>query len=510
MPPQSQDLPCDPLYDTDASDLRASTSFSGDAYSLQEDVTRGVSMAAEPLGSFGGSSEAPWNGGFGVGDFYREPDNVTRGVSMVAGPQGGMLDGAWKGAGDFYSMPEDPHRGVSMASNPLGFVGADIYSSFDFPEPSKVWGSAPGSIGGLGSSILSSGLDTGKLMDSIYGPGPEFQNPLATEFESRIQGKYNILNDSARFPDTQRPPPLPTDQFFALEEATTLRLSLSPKFQPCKIGNDLLEFLDASVAAAILKVNPIKFTVKANVFIESRMCTIKARVYHTGDSEYALEIQRRSGDAVVFGTIFQKVAQYFDERFDFGSTSPIAVIASVATAKPTVPQPDVQEMQPMLDMAGMEEFPSLQAEAAATLAEIVALQPSMASASLCCEQAFDRLRRLLQSDEQDVAYPTARLVSQLAKMSEAGPFITDDSFAQMVAEKVCSAAFPPLVKKEFTQAAKAIVEQHADMLGSRAKERLTTALGELAVPGLSKSKLGPELQHSAMALAGSTVGGTVF
>mmetsp|Transcript_21114 Transcript_21114/g.52866 ORF Transcript_21114/g.52866 Transcript_21114/m.52866 type:complete len:511 (-) Transcript_21114:337-1869(-) len=510
MPPQSQDLPCDPLYDTDASDLRASTSFSGDAYSLQEDVTRGVSMAAEPLGSFGGSSEAPWNGGFGVGDFYREPDNVTRGVSMVAGPQGEMFDGAWKGAGDFYSMPEDPHRGVSMASNPLGFVGADIYSSFDFPEPSKVWGSAPGSIGGLGSSILSSGLDTGKLMDSIYGPGPEFQNPLATEFESRIQGKYNILNDSARFPDTQRPPPLPTDQFFALEEATTLRLSLSPKFQPCKIGNDLLEFLDASVAAAILKVNPIKFTVKANVFIESRMCTIKARVYHTSGSEYALEVQRRSGDAVVFNTTFQKAAQFFHERCYFGSTPPAAAAPSVALTKPPMPPADEQESQPMLDMAAMEELPSLQAEAAAALAEFVAFQPSAASASICCQDAFEKIRRLLQSDKQDIAYPTAQLLVQLAKMSSAGQYITDDSFTQLIVDKVCSKESSLLVKAEFTKVVNTVVQNHGEKLSSRAKDSITAALGKTTGPGPASSKLGPELQTSAMALVGGVGGGAVF
>mmetsp|Transcript_14990 Transcript_14990/g.37297 ORF Transcript_14990/g.37297 Transcript_14990/m.37297 type:complete len:508 (+) Transcript_14990:86-1609(+) len=507
MTSRSQSSPFDLPYDTDVSNLGAPTSFAGDFYSAPENVTRGVSMAAGPPASLVGVSGDPCKRGFGDGDFYREPDSVTRGVSMVAGPQGGVLDGTWKGAGDFYSMPEDPHRGVSMAPNPLGFVGADIYSSFDFPEPSKVWGSAPGSIGGLGSSILSSGLDTGKLMDSIYGPGPEFQNPLATEFESGIQGKYNILNDAPRFPDTQSPPPLPTGQFFVLEEATTLRLSLSPKFQPSKIGNDLLEFLEASVAATVLKVNPTKFTVKANVFIESRMCTIKARVYHTGDSEYALEIQRRSGDAVVFGTIFQKVAQYFDERFDFGST-PIA--ASVATAKPAVPQPDAKELQPMLDMAGMEAFPSLQAEAAATLAESVEFQPSVASTSLCCEQAFDRIRRLLHSDKQEVAYPTARLLSQLAKMSEAGPFIADHSFVQLLVEKVSAKESLLLVRTEFTEVINTIVQQHADKLSSRAKDSISAALVKATGPGPSNSKLGPELQTSAMALVGGVGGGAVF
>mmetsp|Transcript_21115 Transcript_21115/g.52871 ORF Transcript_21115/g.52871 Transcript_21115/m.52871 type:complete len:508 (-) Transcript_21115:337-1860(-) len=507
MPPQSQDLPCDPLYDTDASDLRASTSFSGDAYSLQEDVTRGVSMAAEPLGSFGGSSEAPWNGGFGVGDFYREPDNVTRGVSMVAGPQGEMFDGAWKGAGDFYSMPEDPHRGVSMAPNPLGFVGADIYSSFDFPEPSKVWNSAPGSIGGLGSSTLSSGLNTGKLVDSIYQPGFEFENPVANSSES---GKYNILKNTARFPETQRPPALPTDHLFALEEATTIHLSLSGKVEPSKIGNDLVDFLEDSVAAAILKVNSKKFTVKANVFIENCMCTIKARVYHTGGSKYALEMQRRSGDAVVFGATFQKATEYFDERLYFGSTRTIPAAVSAALAKPAVQPADTIELQPMLDMAAMEEPPSLQAEAATALAELVAFQPAAVSGQLCCQEAFDRIRRLLHSDKQEVAYPTARLLSQLAKMSEAGPFIADHSFVQLLVEKVSAKESLLLVRTEFTEVINTIVQQHADKLSSRAKDSISAALVKATGPGPSNSKLGPELQTSAMALVGGVGGGAVF
>jgi len=164
----------------------------------------------------------------------------------------------------------------------------------------------------------------------------------------------------------------------------------------------------------------------------------------------------------------------------------------------------------MLDMAGMEEFPSLQAEAAATLAEFVAFQHSVASTSFCCQEAFDRIRQLLQSDKQDVAYPTGQLLSQLAKMSTAGAFITDDSFAQLVMGKICSKESSLLVKREFTQVAKTIAQQHADLLSSRAKEIITAALGESAVNDQSQSKLGPELQNSAMAFAGSVDSGTIF
>jgi len=513
MPPRSQNSPFDPPYDADVSDLGAPAPFTGEFYCESDDVTRGVSMAVGPPGSLGGLSGEPWKGGLGDSDFYREPDDVTRGVSMAMGSHGGMLDHAWKGAGDFYCSPEDPHRGVSMASNPLGLGGGDIYGDFDFTEPDQLLKSSPVGMGGFGSSIYPPGFDGGKSMDSIYAPGVDFQDPLGKSFESGIQGKYNILNDTERFPEMQRPPPLPTDPFFSLEEANTLRLTLSRKFEPSKIGNDLLDFLENSVSAAILKVRPMKFAVKANVFVDNRMCTVKARVYHTGGSEYALEMQRRSGDGVAFDVAFKKAAKYFDERLYFGSTPPAAVAAAAAAAAPVKPPAaplDIGDSQPMLDMAGMEELPSMQAEAAAALADFVVAQPSAAAAALCCREAFDRIRRLLQCDKQDVVYPTAQLLSQLAKMSEAGPFITEDTFSQLIVEKVCSKESSLLVKTEFTKVVNTIVQQHADKLSSRAKDSITAALGKATGPGPSNSKLGPELETSPMTLVGGMGGGAVF
>jgi len=489
--------PFDPPYDTDASDPGAPASFAGDFYCVPEHVTRGVSMAPGPPGSFGGVSEDPWKGGLGESDFYREPDNVTRGVSMAAAPPGGMLEGPWKSPGDFYSLPEDPHRGVSMASNPLGFGGGDIFGGFDFLEPDQLLKSSPPGIGSLGNIPYPPDFDGGKSMDSIYQPGLGFQDPICKGFDGGSKGKYNILSDTERFPESQRPPPLPTDPFFELEEVTTLRFSLNPKFEPSKIGNDLLDFLEDSVSASILKVRPVKFTVKANVFIESRMCTIKARVYHTSGSEYALEVQRRSGDAVVFNTTFQKAAQFFHERCYFGSTPPAAAAPSVALTKPPMPPADEQESQPMLDMAAMEELPSLQAEAAAALAEFVAFQPSAASASICCQDAFEKIRRLLQSDKQDIAYPTAQLLVQLAKMSSAGQYITDDSFTQLIVDKVCSKESSLLVKAEFTKVVNTVVQNHGEKLSSRAKDSITAALGKTTGPGPASSKLGPELQKTS-------------
>mmetsp|Transcript_14992 Transcript_14992/g.37308 ORF Transcript_14992/g.37308 Transcript_14992/m.37308 type:complete len:241 (+) Transcript_14992:3-725(+) len=240
------------------------------------------------------------------------------------------------------------------------------------------------------------------------------------------------------------------------------------------------------------------------------MCTIKARVYHTGGSKYALEMQRRSGDAVVFGATFQKATEYFDERLYFGSTRTIPAAVSAALAKPAVQPADTIELQPMLDMAAMEEPPSLQAEAATALAELVAFQPAAVSGQLCCQEAFDRIRRLLHSDKQEVAYPTARLLSQLAKMSEAGPFIADHSFVQLLVEKVSAKESLLLVRTEFTEVINTIVQQHADKLSSRAKDSISAALVKATGPGPSNSKLGPELQTSAMALVGGVGGGAVF
>mmetsp|Transcript_5512 Transcript_5512/g.15112 ORF Transcript_5512/g.15112 Transcript_5512/m.15112 type:complete len:489 (+) Transcript_5512:189-1655(+) len=486
----SRSSPLEPPYDADHASppgAGAPAALAGEFYCAPEPINRGVSLAAGQPGAFGDS------------DVYREPDSAVRGVSMAVGPHGGGgLDQAWKG-GDFYGGTEDPHRGIAMPSAPLDYGGGDIYGSLQFAEPDEVMKGSPMGMG-----------DFGLNMESLYQPGLGLQSTLVESRQSGIKAKYNILNQTQRFPAAQVPPPLPTDPLFALEVATTLILALSPKFEPAKIGNDLLDFLDVSVAAAILKVNLTKFTVKANVFIESRMCTIKARVYDRGGSKYALEMQRRSGDAVVFGATFQKATEYFDERLYFGSTRTIPAAVSAALAKPAVQPADTIELQPMLDMAAMEEPPSLQAEAATALAELVAFQPAAVSGQLCCQEAFDRIRRLLHSDKQEVAYPTARLLSQLAKMSEAGPFIADHSFVQLLVEKVSAKESLLLVRTEFTEVINTIVQQHADKLSSRAKDSISAALVKATGPGPSNSKLGPELQTSAMALVGGVGGGAVF
>jgi hypothetical protein len=380
-----------------------------------------------------------------------------------------------------------------MGSGLTPFEGGDPYGDFNFGEPDdllKVPQAGFGNCDAIGFPSLAGGKASNHTSDR------------------GLQGKYNILDDVERFQETHKPPPLPHDPFF-LAKNTTLRLYLASKFQPSKIGNDLLDFLQKEVVAAVLKVNQLKFAVKANVFVDNRMCTIKAKVYHTGGSEYALEVQRKSGDVIAFSSAFQKAAKYFDERLYFGSTPPAVVAAAMAPAKPPMPPVDmtVLDLEPMLDMADMQGCPSLQAEAVVALLDFVALQLPKTSESLCCNQVFDRINRLLQCDNEEVAYPLAQLLSQLAKTSEAQQYVTEESFTQMVINKACSKESSLLVKNEFSKVASTIAQQHEHALSTKAMGRITAALGKATSPGPSNSKLGPGLETAPMALFGSMGGG---
>merc|ERR1719277_1213932 len=77
--------------------------------------------------------------------------------------------------------------------------------------------------------------------------------------------------------------------------------------------NRLLEYLQSEFALEILKFRSKKFSIKTNVFVNSAMCTLKARAYQRPQGEIALEFQRRSGDTVAFSGIYRKASNYLQD-----------------------------------------------------------------------------------------------------------------------------------------------------------------------------------------------------
>mmetsp|Transcript_71309 Transcript_71309/g.159655 ORF Transcript_71309/g.159655 Transcript_71309/m.159655 type:complete len:426 (-) Transcript_71309:8-1285(-) len=358
-----------------------------------------------------------------AGDFYREPDNVYRGLSMPAAPLEGAPLAPFKGfmEGEFFE-PDDILKGMNMA--------AEAHASR------------------LGSSDMYKGLSKtpgGPSKASHVSPGDE------------------------TFTEADTPPDAPTDPFFKLE-VTTVRITSRT---PWEIGNDMLDFFKTRVVASITKVNRQKFTVKADVFVEASVCALKARAYQEEHGTYAVEFQRRSGDAVTFNRVFQQASKFLSPRFipvkltekrytpeayaeeassEFGGEELLRSSAAESQG----------ELRPLLDMAGLLDLPSLQAECAAALADMA--QDTRVACRLCTRHTFEDIKKLLQADCTEVAYPTARVLLYLAQCSEAVSCFSDRGLLSMMLDKVRSKGTSSLVRQQLAQALNAAINRCAATL----------------------------------------------
>mmetsp|Transcript_38956 Transcript_38956/g.69148 ORF Transcript_38956/g.69148 Transcript_38956/m.69148 type:complete len:437 (+) Transcript_38956:75-1385(+) len=338
-----------------------------------EEIVRAISASAECSGSTPGSAFPGFDG-----DFYRDPDDVTRGLTMHPGEAPHFAD--------FYREPDEFCKGPSMG--------------------------APGShFGGL---------------PFLAG------DPKAAGFGNLLSTDYlkDAMTNKKTFEKSNKPPPLPTDTFFTLELTTLHALG-----EPDVIGNHLLDFLCKEVVSSITKVNQKKFSIKADVFVNNVMCTLKIRLYDFCDPRgFAVEFQRRSGDAVTYNVVFQKACQYMKTVKQKGmlvtggsEASPTMLAPPPLPAEFVIPEVD---LAPLFDMAGMVHIPSLQAEAASSLVTVA--EDRLLAPLLCKGETFLAIQNLWQAQELEVAYPTSRLIGRLAEKDEAAQFFDANVLAQII------------------------------------------------------------------------------
>mmetsp|Transcript_22914 Transcript_22914/g.40980 ORF Transcript_22914/g.40980 Transcript_22914/m.40980 type:complete len:436 (+) Transcript_22914:106-1413(+) len=380
----------------------------------------------------------PWPQQRIYGDFYREPvECVTRGVTLP-GPSLGVhaADPSADGfkdfvPGDYYRDQDDVFKGVTIAPS--------------FPT-------------GLGD--FDWGLHSSKGVDSQYEIGT---------------GPISFSANAERFHQSDRPPAVPTDSFFKFE-VTTLHVTCQ---EPHSIGNQLLDFLGCKVVSSVEKVNRKKFAIKADVFVDSVMCTLKIRTYSQGKNMYAIEFQRRSGDCVTFNNAYQQALKVLKVHFQMvsnGKEEPLG--AHPPGQKRRRGKSSEAEISPLLDMASI---PGLQAESATALADMA--QDSLVAASLCTASAFKEFKKLLEADNNDVAYPTARMLSMLALCLEAAPHFVEQGFLPIMIEKVRSKATNVLVQRQLSQVLSSAAHRCAGMLGETdrflVRQELTAAMEDM-------------------------------
>lgn len=429
-------------------------------------------------------------------DFFQEPFDGGGGYSHQF-------------EGDFYREPDDTVRGVSL-------VAADLAdSSLPFHKPFGGFGERDHDFQGMHLS-LGDGPSSDPYHDSagFFGDAPFLK---AQDFDGIKNG---ITTSQAEFVEEYLAPPTPVDNFFQLA-VTTLHVMLTPVMlakSAADIGNCLLFFLGTSVSASIEKVRPQKFWIRADVFLKSDahcslgMCTLKIRIYANDNGTFAVEFMRRSGDAVVFHTVFQQASSYLQERMKIvdqvgGDTTPpppqfgkLSIPILPPMGPPDQFEKEAAPLAPVLDMAAMTEQPLLQAESAATLAEM-AEQDVRRAEDLCTEEVFCAIQHLLLCDLMAVAFPTARLLLQLVYCSQAEGFFAQEGVMEEILKKVRSEkdSRSALATNQLAQVFNVSVKRVSKRLSQAAARKLQSEL-QAALEEVQSKETKQSLRDALLAL----------
>eukprot|EP00930_Biecheleria_cincta_P054156 TRINITY_DN4009_c1_g1_i2.p1 TRINITY_DN4009_c1_g1~~TRINITY_DN4009_c1_g1_i2.p1 ORF type:complete len:379 (+),score=93.50 TRINITY_DN4009_c1_g1_i2:101-1237(+) len=338
-------------------------------------------------------------------------------------------------SGDFYRDTEDTVRGLTLDE------------LVDQPNEASSFG------GNWHHSLVSS----------------DFASALTTKKGQLEQGALEQIERSFREGDL--PPKLPDDDGFA--QATAIYVTDEAAWHA---GNRLLTFLNEEVQAHVKKVNRIKFTMKAEVLFQSLTCVVKVRVYRLELSAHVLnfvfEFQRQGGDSLAFSGFFRKARQCLCP-----STCNSAELSCEAPRLPP-PVAVLQEdedfdclLTPLLDAACHAEDRSIQASAAAGLAEAAEDSPKQ----LCTDNGFVAIRRLMQVESFEVSSQVSRLLSRLFDSREADAYLVKEGMLHLLLDKIWVLPNGQLLRRQLAQALLGFVRRTDTKVSPRAAHDLAMA-----------------------------------
>lgn len=361
--------------------------------------------------------------------------------------------------GDYYQGGDDVHRGVSMGTcsgSAYSFNSGDFYTEEDDTVRGVTMCGVPGQ-----SSLLSKAAPN----QWDYGMGLS-EEPYGMPFqESLSQGAQE------RFQPGDQPKPLPTSQFFNLEQTTVHVKTDTPE----RIGNAMLDYLSGQVAN-ILKTRRNKFWIKAEVFSGNVLCTTKITVWSTPEQEFAVEFQRKSGDGFAFGDMYRGACACLASHFPSMRGGPKQDVDRVMLPPPPpTADNDDHDMAPLFDMADMDECPALQAEAASAFAKIVASDDSK-TAQLCQPNSLNHLQKLLKSDRLEVAYPTAQVLASLVAHEQAGHSFAEHGILQEMVAKVSAPKTTSIVQQEVAASVSTAAHRFAAQISASVAQDIQKSL----------------------------------
>lgn len=187
-----------------------------------------------------------------------------------------------------------------------------------------------------------------------------------------------------------RPPALPSDPFFRLEQ-TAVTVCVADPF----LIVDVLEAFLSVEHVWVAKRRAAKFCWNFTVFVDYAWCGCKLRLYSVSPESFSVELQRRSGDRCCFMAVFSRMGKALASAF--------GVPAAELVPRPSLPALTLGPslLGPFLDMASGPDF-GLRSEAGCVLWSL-----ADSGSALNDGRVVDALLRLLQEGGFLVQYPAA-------------------------------------------------------------------------------------------------------
>jgi len=182
---------------------------------------------------------------------------------------------------------------------------------------------------------------------------------------------------TVQFTGEAAPRQLPDDDL----EVTSV--TVDPRATAADVCNILHAYTTSEVTATNVKINPKKYTIKADILHpDGATCTYKVCVYSKEPlGGLVVVFRRRGGDAIAFNRIFRHAAAYLHSHLEkHGDSHPeMERDLKAPVSEPTTPETD---LQPLLDMLAAKGEERIQAEAAIALSAMAVVNASVA-AHLC-------------------------------------------------------------------------------------------------------------------------------
>lgn len=235
------------------------------------------------------------------------------------------------------------------------------------------------------------------------------------------------------FQEHHIPPSTPSSKYFFFASTTLIVEGCSPQL----IGKSVVDFLTTEVIASVTKVRPLKYSIKAEVFVEGVSCNMKVKVY-SHDGKYAVEVQRQAGDAFVMQSTYRLLFAYLDVRCgsvsaQCGTAVPLAQRMSIEF-EPVEEDEEMHSPESIAPQLEMATVTGLQSEAASALAKTVkGARISAAQLLKAPDQVASALTGLLATGCRDTVYPAACCVSDLAGLGQAHSILAHDGLLQTMA-----------------------------------------------------------------------------